>query len=261
MTSMASDPSPAKKTVRRGPSAANITASATSVRKQLMENEVIDHATRLFAERGFAGTSLQDVAESMGLKRPALYYYFKSKDELLDRLIAEGVSGPANDFKTIAEQPDLSPAERLHAIVRHNVTWVLNHTDRFLLLVKSESELSPARKKKYSASSRAALDTVAAVIEEGIEAGQFRPVNARVAALGVFGTCNWAAWWYHPGGPDSIESIADQLADQAVASVQRVERTADAALSPHHALALLRQDLDRLAQAMDRDRTPITRDS
>src|SRR4029453_2432400 len=125
---MASDPSPGRKAVRRKSSATDDAASPTSVRRQLMENEVIDHATRLFAERGFAGTSLQDVAESMGLKRPALYYYFNSKDELLDRLIAEGGSGPAHDFETIAEQPDRSPAERLHAIVRHNVTWVLTHT-------------------------------------------------------------------------------------------------------------------------------------
>jgi AcrR family transcriptional regulator len=258
---MASDPSPGRKAVRRKSSATDDAASPTSVRRQLMENEVIDHATRLFAERGFAGTSLQDVAESMGLKRPALYYYFKSKDELLDRLIAEGVSGPAHDFETIAEQPDLSPAERLHAIVRHNVTWVLTHTDRFQLLVKSESELSPASREKYRASSRAALDTVATVIEQGIEAGQFRPVKARVAALGIFGTCNWAAWWYDPDGLDSVESVADQLADQALAGVQRVERTADAALSPSNALSLLRQDLELLADALDRDRTPLGRSS
>lgn len=214
---------------------------------------MLEHATRLFAERGFAGTSLQDVANSMGLKRPALYYYFKSKDELLDRLIVEGVSGPTHELKIIAEQTDLSPAERLHAITRRNLRWVLTHIDRFRLLVKSESELSPASAKKFNASSREAIDTVTAVIEEGIEAGQFRSVNPRVAALGVFGISNWAAWWYQPGGSDSVESIADQLADLAVASVQKAEQSSDTALSPSKAIALLRQDLDRLEQALDRD--------
>jgi AcrR family transcriptional regulator len=227
--------------------------NAGSPRKQLMENEVLEHATRLFAERGFAGTSLQDVANSMGLKRPALYYYFKSKDDLLDRLIVEGVSGPAHDLKLIAEQTELSPAERLHAITRQNLRWVLTHTDRFLLLVKSEAELSPASAKKFRAGSREAIDTVTAVIEEGIAAGQFRPVNARVAALGVFGISNWAAWWYQPGGSDSVETIADQLADLALASVQQPEQGQRHALSPRNALALLRQDLDLLEQSLDRD--------
>lgn len=227
--------------------------SAGSPRKQLMENEVLEHATRLFAERGFAGTSLQDVATSMGLKRPALYYYFKSKDDLLDRLIVEGVSGPTHELKVIAERTDMSPAERLHAITRQNLKWVLTHIDRFRLLVKSEAELSPASAKKFKASSREAIDTVTAVIEEGIAAGQFRAVNARVAALGVFGISNWAAWWYQPGGPDSVETIADQLADLALASVHQPEQGRRNVLSSRDALSLLRQDLDVLEQSLDRD--------
>ena len=251
---MASNQTPARKRTTRGSSAVD-GASGASPRKQLMENEVLEHATRLFAERGFAGTSLQDVANSMGLKRPALYYYFKSKDDLLDRLVTETATSPARDIQAIAEQSDLSPAERLHAIVRQNVRWVLSHTDQFLLLLKSESQLSQASAKKFNASGRQLIDTVTAVIEEGIEAGQFRPLNARVAALGVFGTSNWAAWWYQPDGPDSIDSIAAQLADLALASVQRAERTSETVVSPRTAITLLRQDLDRLEQALERDQT------
>lgn len=250
---MATNPTPAKKSARRKTSAADQDSPTTSTRKQLMENEVLEHATRLFAERGFAGTSLQDVANSMGLKRPALYYYFKSKEDLLDRLIAEGVTGPAQDLKRIAEQSDLSPAERLHAIARQNVRWVLTHVDRFLLIVKSEAELSAANAKTFKASSRAAIDTVTEVIEEGIQSGHFRPLHARTAALGVFGTTNWAAWWYQPDGPETIESIADQLADLALASVQRAQEASDTAMSPTKALTLLREDLDRLEQALSRD--------
>ena len=58
-----------------------------STRRELVENEMYEHAARLFAERGFAGTSLQDVADAMGVTRPALYYYVKSKDELLSKLV------------------------------------------------------------------------------------------------------------------------------------------------------------------------------
>ncbi len=248
---MAKDPGTPRNTPARRTAAKD---DAASTRKQLMENEVLEHATRLFAERGFAGTSLQDVANSMGLKRPALYYYFKSKDDLLDRLIVEGVSGPAQELREIAEQADLGPAERLHAVARHNVRWGLTHVDRFRGLVKSDAELSPASAKKFNASSREAIDTVTGVIEEGIEAGLFRPVNPRVAALGVFGTTNWAAWWFQPGGADSVDAIADQLADLALASVLKGEQSAEAVVTPATAIARLREDLDRLELSLDRDR-------
>ena len=54
-----------------------------TARRELVENEIYEQAIRLFAERGFAGTSLQDIADALGITRPALYYYVKSKDELL----------------------------------------------------------------------------------------------------------------------------------------------------------------------------------
>jgi AcrR family transcriptional regulator len=216
-----------------------------------MENEVLEHATRLFAEKGFAGTSLQDVAESMGLKRPALYYYFKSKDDLLDRLIADATSGPAQQLKAIAERSDLNATQRLHAIAHASVRWIVTHTDRFLLLVKSESELSPASAKRFNAGRRDAAEIVKSVIEDGIESGEFRPVNSRVAAFGVFGICNWAAWWYQPNGPESIDSIADQLADMVVAGLRRPGSRGLNPLNPRSAVAALREDLDRLEQALD----------
>ena len=55
------------------------------------------------------------------------------------------------------------------------------------------------------------------VIEEGQLGGQIRPVDARVAALGIIGMCNWVAWWHKPGQGD--EAVAAQLADMAVASL------------------------------------------
>jgi AcrR family transcriptional regulator len=220
-----------------------------------MENEVLEHATRLFAERGFAGTSLQDIATSMGLKRPALYYYFKSKEELLERLIVEAVSDPAQQLREIASRQDLDAAERLHAMTRWNTTWVLNHTDRFLLLVKSESELSPATAEAFNASRRKATDVVIDVIEEGIATGLFRSVDATTAALSVFGISNWAAWWFSPDGRDSIDHVANQIADMAVAGLKRSEHGAVSTLSPHAALSVLRADIDRLERALDQTRS------
>lgn len=227
-------------------------ASANSPRKQLMENEVLEHATRLFAERGFAGTSLQDVANAMGLKRPALYYYFKSKEALLDRLIVEATSSPARDLREIGAKKDLDAAARLHAMAYRIVEWVATHTDRFLLLVKSESDLSAASTHKFNEGRREAYDAVKAVIEEGVGTGQFRPVDPQIAVFGVFGICNWVAWWYQPDGAVPLESVAEQIATMAVAGVQRRSpRAGGRSVSPRAAIATLRENIDQLEQALN----------
>jgi AcrR family transcriptional regulator len=228
-----------------------------STRKQLMENEVLEHATRLFAERGFSGTSMQDVAEAMGLKRPALYHYFSSKDALLDRLVVEATVGPARELRRIGARGDLDPAGRLHAMATWIVRYIEANTDRFLLLVRSEADMSPASLKKFNEGRRATMEAVRAVIEEGVRDGQFRPVDARVAALGVWSMCNGIAFWYKPGhSGSSIKSIATQLADSAVGGLQRAERRETDIFSPRAALASIRENLDRLEQVADLREVP-----
>ena len=94
------------------------------------------------------------------------------------------------------------------------------------------------------------LKAVTGVIEDGIRAGRFRPVDARVAALAVIGMGNWVAWWFRPGR-DSADAVADQLADMAVAAVQRADHRIPDGEGPTAALKMLRQDLDHLERILD----------
>jgi hypothetical protein len=87
------------------------------------------------------------------------------------------------------------------------------------------------------------------VIEAGIEAGQLRPVEPRVAAYAILGMCNWLAWWYK-AGPDELppERLAAVFADIAVEGLQLSDYRAGAGEAPpvQRAIQLLRQDLDLL---------------
>ncbi|QJY49333.1 TetR/AcrR family transcriptional regulator [Pseudonocardia broussonetiae] len=219
-------------------------------RRELVENEMYDHAVRLFAERGFAGTSLQDIADAMGVTRPALYYYVKSKDELLAKLAADVAGGSASEMAEIAARTDLDALGKLHAIARLTVVRLARQPDRFRLLIRSEAELPPELAASYVASRRAVLKAVADVVEQGVVAGQLRPVDARVGALAVIGMCNWVAWWFRPDR-DDVDAVADQIADMALAALQRADHRTPEGEGPAAAIAMLRQDLDHLARVLD----------
>ena len=220
------------------------------MRRELVENEMYEHAIRLFAERGFAGTSLQDIAEAMGITRPALYYYVKSKDELLAKLAADVAGGSAAEMAELVARPELDAVGKLRGIARLTVVRLAHQPDRFRLLIRSEAELPPEIRESYDASRRAVLKTVIEVVEQGIVAGQLRPVDARVAAFAVIGMCNWVAWWFRPGR-DDVDAVADQLADMALAAVQRADHRTPDGEGPAAALAMLRQDLDHLERVLD----------
>jgi len=220
-------------------------AGATTARRELVENEIYEHAIRLFAERGFAGTSLQDIADALGITRPALYYYVKSKDELLARLAADVAGGSAAQITELAARPDLDAAGKLREIVRLIALRQATQPERFRLLIRSEAELPAELSDAYDTSRRAVLRAVTGVVEEGIRAGRFRPVDARIAALGVIGMWNWVAWC------DSADAVADQLADMAIAALQRADHRIPDGEGPAAALKMLRQDLDHLERILD----------
>ena len=115
--------------------------SSGTTRRSLVENEIYEHATRLFAEHGFAGTTLQDIAEAVGVTRPALYYYFKSKDAILAKLVHEITQEPATHLQEISARDDLTSSEKLRQLARITATRIATHAERFRLLIKSEGEL------------------------------------------------------------------------------------------------------------------------
>lgn len=223
---------------------------ATS-RRGLVEDQIFTEAARLFAERGFAGTNLQDIADAMGMTRPALYYYVKSKDELLARLVTETTEAPAVEIKRLANDPNADAAVRLRGVAQAMALRRATDPYRFQLLLRSEADLSPDLARSHRAAQRAALRELILLIEEGIEKGQFRPVDPRTTALAVIGMCNWIAWWQHSLGEKSPAEVAELIADLAVTMVRQPDGHVPGAAGPQGAIAQLRADLDYLERVLD----------
>lgn len=210
----------------------------------------MDNATRLFAERGFAATSLQDIADATGLTRPALYHYVKNKDELLARLVSELTDEPAELLHGINERGDLEPVEKLRAMATEIALHQTKAPERFRVLIRSEPELPAELSDSYQKSRRRVLREFRTVIDDGIARGLVRPVDSRVAALGIVGMLNWIAWWYTPGSGASAKSVSAQLADMAIRSLLQDGEPVERADAPAHTIAQLRQNLDLLERQL-----------
>jgi AcrR family transcriptional regulator len=223
-------------------------AIAPGTRRLLVESQIMAAATKLFAERGFAGTNLQDIAEATGLTRPALYHYFKSKESLLSRLVTELTESPAEELERIRTRADASVRERLHDMAFAVALQQAANPERFRLLVRSEAELPEGLSEIYASGRRQVLKAFATVIDEGVQSGELRPVDARTSALGVIGLCNWVAWWHQPGADDA--DVAEALAQMAVASVSAEGQRAAEGEGPRRALALLKEDIALLERAL-----------
>ena len=223
-------------------------------RRELVEKQIIEQATRLFAERGFASTTLQDIADATGLTRPALYHYVANKDELLSRLVSESTETPAALLHTINERTDLGPTEKLREMATAIALHQAQAPDRFRLIIRSEAELPEDISRNYEQSRRHVLKEFIHVVEDGIRTGEMRPVDPRTAALAVIGMLNWIAWWHQPGNADDDRVIATQLADMAVRSLVHQDPQSASPEGPARAIAMIRQDLNYLERLLDEPR-------
>ena len=214
-------------------------------RRGLMEQEIYEQATHLFAQRGFAGTSFQDIADAVGLTRSALYYYVKSKDELLARLVREVTVVAATDIADVAQRTHETPTARLREIVLHMVHHQGDKGEQFRLLLRSEADLPDSIAGPYTDNRRAVLRSLSEVIEEGVASGEFRPVTPTVAALGLLGVVNWVSWWYHPGSHFELDAVSVELADMVIHSLA-AEDGRLASTTPLDVVRSLRREIDRL---------------
>jgi AcrR family transcriptional regulator len=233
-------------------------SAASSTRRDLVEKQIMQCAMALFADRGFAGTSLQDIADAMGLTRPALYHYVASKDDLLGRLVTEITEEPAGILARINGHTDLEPANRLHQMVTASALHQAAAPERFRLMIRSEAALPEPLAEEYERSRRRVLKEFIRVVQDGIHAGSFRPVDPRLAALGIIGMINWMAWWYCPDNDGNAESVAANLADVAVNSVVRERQVAAVGDGPTAAIAALRQHIDYLEKQLKATRVART---
>lgn len=224
--------------------------SRSNARRELVERQILDQAFTLFASKGYARTTLKDIATATGLTRPALYHYISNKDELIEKLIAEIAGHSAELLQEINADSDDPPDARLRAMCLVIAEQQMAGPDRFRLLISSENDLPVAVVDSYRESRRAVLRELIKVIDDGQVARVFRPCDSRVAALGIVGMLNWIAWWYQPGDRDDEDRTAGQLADMAIRAVIDPEPPADGVGGPLRILQSVQRQLTELEREL-----------
>ena len=172
---------------------------------RLKLDKILRVAAACFNDKGYSGTSLKDVAERLNLTNAALYYYVKSKDELV-----YGCYRRANELGAKA----LAKARRQGGNGRQQVERYLRYHIRALtgdegpVAILSEiPSLSDAHKADVLQRSRRHSRNFEAVLQEGIDDGSIAPCNVRMTGNAIMSTTNWIPKWFHGPNPDLAEQI------------------------------------------------------
>jgi AcrR family transcriptional regulator len=177
-------------------------------RKQaLREEEILQAAAACFGEQGYQATTLETVAERLGISRVTLYRYCPSKEELLVRVFERTIAIFQRGLQQICTQ-DIPPEEKLRQVIRHQVRLMADHRNFLTVFFSEEGSLPPDKARRARVERRSYDELIEGVIREGVEAGRLAPLPPKLVSFALLGMCNWLYQWYQPDGPLSAEEVA-----------------------------------------------------
>ena len=181
------------------------------------KREILDAASRVFRRRGLQTTGMRDIAAELGMAVGNLYYYFKDKGELLAFVQEDALAGLLDLAARVREAP-LRADAKLFRLIEEHVVRLNEGTPGSLAHLEVEALGETWRREvqeRRDEYERAFRD----LLEEGIAAGVFRPVDPKVSALAILGAVNWTVKWFRPEGRKTAREIGREQAELLVRGV------------------------------------------
>lgn len=182
-------------------------------RRQRRRIEVLHAALRAFRDRGYHATTLDDIAERLGVGKTALYHYFPDKEAILYACHQESLTELDRIIRGARRYA--SATERLAYVIREHVR-VMTDTLEGSPLAFEVPALATERQRLIIAARDRYERALRRMIDEGIAAGEFRGVEPKIAVFAILGAVNWIARWYRPEGTLTAQELGRQFAEHLV---------------------------------------------
>jgi AcrR family transcriptional regulator len=183
-------------------------AAPPDVRRTVTSEAVLDAALTLFAARGYHGTALSQIAESLGIRTPSLYNHMRSKQGLLETIIERTLDDVLADFHD-AVRGMADPAERLRRAARVYALRHATHRRAALVVNRDTPSLTEPALSRLRARRREHERELRAIIVEGADSGTFHVESPGLASFAILEMCVSIARWFRDGGERSAEQVAD----------------------------------------------------
>jgi AcrR family transcriptional regulator len=189
-------------------------------RLDIKRDAVLQTAAQLFLETGYRQTSMRQLAARLNITKPALYYYFRTKEELLIECYRAGIEAIEAALKG-ALDCEGNGLQKVRAYIHAYATAIVSYDFGRCVAALDDSELSDQTRRQVRTLKRRIDAAIRGYVEEGIADGSIVPCNVKMASFAMAGAVNWIGTWYRPNGSLSPQEIADEFANLLTSGLQR----------------------------------------
>jgi len=176
---------------------------------------ILQEAVKLFYERGFTGTTLDDIAAALGVTKPFIYTHFKSKVELLAALCLPTIEMSMDAAAEAAGSPG-TPTERLRRLVGDFTRVILQRQANIAVFFREEKHLTDEARAEIATKQKGFDRILTKLLREGVQTGDFHITDPSLTSLAIGGMISWAYTWHRPNGRLGLEEMAARMSDLAL---------------------------------------------
>ncbi|MDP1727468.1 MAG: TetR/AcrR family transcriptional regulator [Bacteroidota bacterium] len=176
------------------------------------KEQILNTASILFKERGYASTSMRDIAAGLNMEAASLYHHIKSKEEILEIICF----GMAQKFlNPIAEVNDIyfNAEEKLRMAIKNHVYNITSNQEQSAVFLNEWRYLAEPALTDFKELRNHYENEFTHIIKSGINENVFEAVDHKFAALSILGSLNWINQWYNPAGKMNSEEISLKIGD------------------------------------------------
>jgi AcrR family transcriptional regulator len=182
-------------------------------------------AAEIMCQKGYEGTSMNDIAEAAGLTKAGIYHYIRGKEELLFEIMTYAMDNL--DQRIVAPAREVSDAEeRLRKIVEGHTKSLIEGVGAITIVLEEMPALTAVHRRIIKARKRAYFDFIRDTLQQLESEGKLRNVNLTTAAFSLLGMILWISRWYRRDGKLSAEQVLKDYVNIAMNGVLKTDRVA-----------------------------------
>ena len=185
------------------------------IQHEAKQSAILSRAAKLFNTKGARATTLSDVANKLGLTKTSLYYYVKTKEDLIFQCYDASMKHALRSLDEIEQETD-DPLERTMRFMQSRIDSILQalqgNADYYAAPLELAS-LKPQHRDALTAEYLEMFQRVRAYIREGIEAGSIRPCHSTTTTRALIGALDWSFYWLYEIPREEAEKASAAVAD------------------------------------------------
>jgi AcrR family transcriptional regulator len=177
--------------------------------------EIYRAAALLICEKGYDATSMNDIAEAVGLTKAGVYHHIEGKKDLLFRIMNFGMD-ELDEYVLVPARAQADAESRLRSIIANHARLIISHItpqgyNPVTIVVEETAGLTPEHRRKIDQRKRVYVDLLRETLNQLKKEGKLREVDVTVASFSLLGAILWLSRWYHPDGRLTPEQIIEEI--------------------------------------------------